>query len=117
MFAGVWRHGGRIWRGRRSFEVWRTAISDVNITYFTFVVAVVVDAAARVKNDDAATARTTRSDTRKALHEHTEALFHEVLRKCGSLVHEDTFGLSLVDCAILSVVSKSFRRIVTTNEC
>ena len=81
------------------------------------IVAVFVDAAARVKNDDAATARTTRSDTRKALHEHTEALFHEVLRKCGSLVHEDTFGLSLVDCDILSVVSKSFRRIVTTNEC
>ena len=64
-----------------------------------------------------ALARTTRSGTRKVVAENTEALFHEVLRKCGSLVHEDTFGLSLVDCAILSVVSKSFRRIVTTNEC
>jgi hypothetical protein len=63
------------------------------------------------------TTRHATNGTRRNTLGHTEALFHEVLRKCGSLVHEDTFGLSLVDCDILSVVSKSFRRIVTTNEC
>ena len=52
------------------------------------IVAVVVDAAARVKNDDAATARTTRSDTRKVVAEKTEALLSTVLRTCGSLFNE-----------------------------
>ena len=66
---------------------------------------------------DAATVRTTRSDTRKVLADQTEGLLFDVLRTCGSLVNPDTYGLSLVDCARLAAVSKSSRTIVTTNEC
>jgi hypothetical protein len=64
-----------------------------------------------------ALARTTRSGTRKVVAENTEALFHDVLRTCGSLVNEDTYGLSILDCARLAAVSKSCNAIVAANEC
>ena len=47
--------------------------------------------------DFCALARTTRSDPRKVVAGKTEGLLYQVLRTCGSLVKEDTYGLSLVD--------------------